>query len=207
MFTGLIQDVGAVVTFTPRGKEASLTVRTGLDLGRVSLGDSIAVDGACLTVTELGQDRFSAVLSEETLRRTTFQDMVPGQRVNLEAALRMGDALGGHMVQGHVDGVGEFLRSETIEDGWDLTYRIPSDLLDTVVEKGSIAIDGVSLTVARLENDEVTIAVIPHTGEKTNLLDRQPGARINVETDMIGKYVRRYLTRMSAAGLEPDSGS
>ena len=196
MFTGLIQDVGAVVTFTPRGKEASLTVRTGLDLGRVSLGDSIAVDGACLTVTELGEDRFSAVLSEETLRRTTFQDMVPGQRVNLEAALRMGDALGGHMVQGHVDGVGEFLRSETIEDGWDLTYRIPSDLLDTVVEKGSIAVDGVSLTVNHCDGGGFGVTIIPHTEALTHLIDRRVGENVNLEMDILGKYVVAAIRRM-----------
>ncbi|MGM0577482.1 MAG: riboflavin synthase [Myxococcota bacterium] len=200
MFTGLIEDVGRLDRLERQGREARLTVGTSIDMDGVALGDSIAVNGACLTAVAKGDGWFRADVSEETLRRTNLGDLKPGDRVNLERALRVGDRMGGHMVQGHVDGVGRLVERTKVGDGWELTWEIPEDLLDTVVEKGSIALDGVSLTVAHLDGARVTVAVVPHTGEHTNMLDRPIGAPTNVETDLVGKYVRRSLERLGGGG-------
>lgn len=200
MFTGLIQDVGAVEGLRRSGRDGRLTVRCALPLGDVALGDSVAVDGACLTVVATERDRFEADVSEETLRRTKLAGIRRGDPVNLELALRLGDRVGGHLVQGHVDGVGRLVARVPSGGGFELTYEIPEELLDTVVTKGSIALDGVSLTVARLEGRRVTVAVVPHTGARTTLVETRVGSAINVETDLLGKYVRRVLMRASGGG-------
>ncbi len=171
-----------------------------LPLAEVRLGDSIAVDGACLTVVELGPGRFSADLSEETMRRTAFANAKSGQLVHLERALRLGDRLGGHLVQGHVDAVGTVASVAAVGDGFEVTWELPEALLDTVVEKGSIAIDGASLTIATLCGTRVSAAIVPHTATRTTLTRKAAGAPVNVETDMIGKYVRRSLERSAATG-------
>ena len=163
MFTGLIEDVGTIERLNRTARGAKVTVRCRLDLAVVAIGDSIAVDGACLTAVAKRGQTFDADVSEETLRRTKLGSARVGDPVNLEQALRLGDRLGGHLVQGHVDGVGRLVGHEAVGEGWDVTYEIPEDLLDTVVEKGSIALDGISLTVARLEGRRVTGAVVPHT--------------------------------------------
>lgn len=196
MFTGLIEDVGEISALSRRGPEARLRVRTAIDLGEVQLGDSIAVDGACLTVVAMGGDWFEADVSDETLKRTSLSGARVGTPVNLEQALRVGDRLGGHLVQGHVDGVGKLTAIDAVGDGWEITWELPEDLLDTVVEKGSITIDGVSLTVARLAGPRVTVAVVPHTAQETTVTRKPIGGPVNVETDLIGKYVRRVLTRV-----------
>ena len=183
MFTGLIQDVGTVETITRHGKEARLTIRTILSMDDWKIGDSVAVNGTCLTVTAMEQGHFATDLSDETLKRTGFAQAKSGDRVNLELALRFSDRLGGHLVQGHVDGVGRLVARRKVGDGWELTYELPEALLDTVVEKGSITIDGVSLTIAALDDSRVMIAVIPHTADQTNLLDRRVGDGVNIETD------------------------
>jgi riboflavin synthase len=200
MFTGLIEDLGKIESIAPRERGARLTISTALPLGEVQLGDSIAVDGACLTVVALGGARFSADLSEETLRRTAFAGARPGHPVHLERALRLGDRLGGHLVQGHVDAVGKVAGVATVGDGFEVSWDLPDALLDTVVEKGSIAIDGVSLTVATLRGSRISAAIVPHTATRTTLTRKAAGASVNVETDMIGKYVRRSLERNAAAG-------
>lgn len=200
MFTGLVQDVGTIRRLERRGREARIVVETALDPASIAIGDSVAVDGACLTSVATGGGAFEAMLSEETLKRTAFSERKPGDRVNLEPALRLGDRLGGHLVQGHVDGVGRLVRRDRVGEGWDLAWELPEECLDTVVEKGSIALDGVSLTVARLEGRRVTVAVVAHTASATNLLDRAIGAPVHVETDLVGKYVRRLLDRRSGGG-------
>jgi riboflavin synthase len=149
---------------------------------------------------ELGPGKFSADLSEETMRRTAFANAKSGQLVHLERALRLGDRLGGHLVQGHVDAVGTVASVAAVGDGFEVTWELPEALLDTVVEKGSIAIDGVSLTIATLCGARVSAAIVPHTATRTTLTRKAAGAPVNVETDMIGKYVRRSLERSAATG-------
>ena len=197
MFTGLIQDVGTLEGIHRRGPEARFTIRTNLAMEEWKIGDSVAVNGTCLTVTTMEPGRFTTDLSDETLKRTSFDQARTGDRVNLELALRLSDRLGGHLVQGHVDQVGHVAAQRSVGDGWELSYDLPESLLDTVVEKGSITIDGVSLTIATLAGARITVAVIPHTAEQTNLLDRSVGDRVNIETDLVAKYVRRTLDRLS----------
>lgn len=207
MFTGLIEDVGTLKRRTSRPDGARVAFETAIDLDAVAIGDSVAVNGVCLTVVLKAGRQFFADVSAETLARTTLGGLALGARVNLEQALRVGDRLGGHLVQGHVDGVGRFVDTRRVGDGWDLTFELPEALLSQVVEKGSIALDGVSLTVARLEDPRVTIAVVPHTGAMTNLMALAIGAPVNVETDVIGKYVERVLGRGrgAAEGLTRES--
>ncbi len=209
MFTGLIQDIGRVEAREARSQGAVLRVKTALDLGEIAVGDSVAVNGVCLTVVarDPTSGRLGMDVSRETLARSNLGSLAPGAGVNLELALRLGDRLGGHIVQGHVDGVGHLRGRERVGDGWELTYEVPDELLGAVVPKGSIAFDGVSLTVARLEGARVTVAVIPHTGGETTLTDRPVGASVNVETDILGKYVLRALGRLGAEGAAPKGAS
>jgi len=200
MFTGLIEDIGVLTAIERHPKGAKVTVRCHLPMNEVEIGDSIALDGACMTVVAMTDDGFTIDVSQESLQRTTLGDVSVGARVHLERALCLGDRLGGHLVQGHVDGVGKKVGQETVGEGWNITWSIPDALLDTVVHKGSITIDGVSLTVATLQGDRVTVAVVPHTGAMTTLAERPVGSAVNVETDLVGKYVRRILTRGAAEG-------
>ena len=193
MFTGIIVDVGRITAYEAQSKGARVTVATGLDTRAFNVGDSIAVNGVCLTAVSLKPGEFSADVSVETLNRTTLSALPVGTPVNLEPALRVGDPLGGHMVQGHVDGVGEWIDSRVEGEFTNITFRIPERLMSTIVEKGSIALDGISLTVADLVANTVVVAVVPHTLAKTNLGSMGPGHSVNVETDIIGKYVRRTL--------------
>lgn len=187
MFTGIVEEVGEV-SGVKGDRYVFAATRV---LGDVRLGDSIAVDGCCLTVVEhdAGSSTWSADISSETRRRTTLDRWAPGQRVNLERAARVGDRLGGHVVQGHVDAIGE-----VVVPAPDLRVRLPEALLRYVVEKGSIAIDGVSLTVATVHDDGVTIALIPHTCAVTTLGDRAAGDPVNIEVDIMAKYVERLAT-------------
>lgn len=199
MFTGLIEDIGELATISRHAKGARVRIGCALPLEEVAIGDSIAVDGACLTVVSMGDASFTVDVSLETLERTTLGHIKKGTRVHLERALRLGDRLGGHLVQGHVDGVGEKVGEQRVGEGWMLTWRVPDALLSTVVLKGSITIDGVSLTVAKLEDDRVSVAVVPHTAAMTTLVERPIGSHVNVETDLLGKYVQRILARSGAA--------
>ncbi len=195
MFTGLIEDIGVLVAIERHAKGAKLRVQTQLPMDEVQIGDSIAVDGACLTVVTMESGSFSVDVSLETLQKTTLGAAKAGSHVHLERALCLGDRLGGHLVQGHVDGVGEKVASEQVGEGWMVSWSIPEALLDSVVLKGSITIDGVSLTVAKLEGSRISVALVPHTGKMTTLVDAPIGAQVNIETDLIGKYVHRILTR------------
>ena len=193
MFTGLIQDVGHVTSLRPHGKGAVLTISCSIDLETVEIGESIAVNGACLTVIEKSQGAFKADLSPETLARTSLNQLKSGSLVNLERALRLGDRLGGHLVQGHVDGVGTLEAVTEVGESWEVTWRLPAELMLSVIHKGSIALDGVSLTVAKLDGQLVTAAVVPHTALMTAITRTPIGSAVNVETDMIGKYVQRLV--------------
>ncbi len=200
MFTGIIQDVGRVRELERRGGDARARIGVErLDLGRVALGDSIAVAGVCLTVVALGADEFAADLSGETLQLTTAATWSVGQRVNLEPALRTGDALGGHLVVGHVDGIAQVTRREEDARSLRLRLRAPDGLERYIARKGSVALDGVSLTVNAVHGDEFEINLVPHTLAVTTLAALTSDARVNLEIDLIARYVER-LTQYSNAG-------
>ncbi|HEX2817904.1 MAG TPA: riboflavin synthase [Phenylobacterium sp.] len=192
MFTGLIEDLGAVAAVTPVPQGMRLLVRTRLT--GLTHGASIAVDGACLTAIELPEGAFAADLSAETLQRTTLGALKPGDPVNLERPLALGDRLGGHMVLGHVDGVGQIVARETVGNGERVTLKLPEGLAKYVVEKGSIALDGISLTVNSLKGlDEIELFIIPETLRATTWGAKPVGAKVNVEADILGKHVARLL--------------
>lgn len=195
MFTGLVEEVGKVTGIQRVGGKRRLTVAAKNLMRELKIGDSIAVSGVCLTAVENSPDQFGADLAEETWLRTSFSRITEGALVNLELPMKADGRMGGHIVQGHVDGTGKFLGLEKIpgaDDFW-LHIEIPQELERYVVFKGSIAIEGISLTVARVEDNRVTIAVIPHTCEMTNLQSLKPGDPINLETDIIAKYVEKMI--------------
>ena len=192
MFTGLVEAVGDVVSLA-RGEDGAATIEVASPLaGELSPGDSVAVSGACLTAREIDGDRFRADIVEETLRRTTLGELDAGAKVNLELPLRASDRLGGHIVLGHVDGVGE-VRAR--RESGEIEVEISDGLSRYVVEKGSIALDGVSLTVAALDGDTLTVALIPATREATTLGEAAVGRRLNVEVDVLAKHVERLVVR------------
>jgi riboflavin synthase len=193
MFTGIVEERGEVAA----RDGARLRVRAQEVLEGVALGDSIAVNGCCLTVVGFGDDWWDADVSDETYARTSLGSLAPGEPVNLERPVRPVDRLGGHIVQGHVDAVGTIVRPVP-----DLRVRMPSDLLRYVVEKGSITVDGVSLTVVDVLPDGFSVAVIPHTAEVTTLGVRRPGDLVNLEVDVVAKYVERLLVP-TGAGQDP----
>ena len=188
MFTGIINEVGSVERADHEAEGLELTIQSSYS--DLELGESVAVDGACLTVQELSDGTFQAHVIRTSLDRTRFADYVPGQRVNLERALRLGDRLGGHLVQGHVDGLGQVEKVAEREDARLLNIRVPPSVGRTSVPQGSITVDGVSLTVnAKLEPDLIQISLIPYTLQHTTLGERRVGDRVHLEADTIGKYV------------------
>jgi riboflavin synthase len=191
MFTGLIQCVGKVTRFQRDGSGGAHLDITASDLKReVELGDSIAIDGVCLTVVEFKLDRLTFQTGPETLQRTTLGDRVQGDSVNLEPALCMGDALGGHLVTGHVDAVGRIQTRIESGDWQTIWFEFPGVLQDLIVEKGSIAIDGISLTVVAVEALRFSVMLIPHTLTHTTMGKKATGSRVNLETDLIAKHVQ-----------------
>lgn len=195
MFTGLIQEVGTVRRLETRGPEAALTVGCSNALEGARHGDSISVDGACLTVESLSSESFTAFISAETLGKTTLGGLRPGDAVNLEPSLALGDRLGGPLVQGHVEGVGTVRSLTPVGSGWTLALELPPGLEEAVIPKGSIALAGVSLTVAAISRGRLEVALIPATLRGTTLASWKPGVRVNVETDLVGRYILSYLKR------------
>jgi riboflavin synthase len=194
MFTGIIQDIGCIRTLEARGGDLRLGIAVGsLDLGRQRLGDSIAVSGVCLTVIALEPPAFFADVSRETLGLTTLGDAVVGRRVNLEAALRAGEPLGGHLVSGHVDGIATVLERSGDARSQRLRLRAPAGLARYIARKGSVALDGVSLTVNAVAGAEFDINLVPHTLAVTTLGDLGAGDRVNIEIDTIARYAERLL--------------
>jgi riboflavin synthase len=193
VFTGLIEDVGVVESLERTGDGAKLRIASSLT-GELALGDSIAVNGCCLTATPVDGDRFESEAMNQTLEITALDSVEQGSRVNLELAMKVGDRLGGHIVQGHVDGVGTVTSVE--DDGFARRVRVdlPAQLLLYVVDKGSITLSGVSLTVAELGDSWAEVSLIPETLERTNLGDLAPGDRLNVECDVVAKYVERLMS-------------
>jgi riboflavin synthase len=194
MFTGLVEELGTVRAVIPNGSGARLEIEAATVLDDAVLGASIAVNGCCLTAVELGQGWWAADAVEETLRRTSLGALEAGDRVNLERPVRPTDRLGGHIVQGHVDGVGEIAERETLADGSTRVAIAAEDtILRYIVEKGSIAVDGVSLTVVRVDEKTFEFALIPHTATVTTLGIKGPGDPVNLEVDLVAKYVERLM--------------
>jgi riboflavin synthase len=206
MFTGIVEELGAVAAVRRRAAGARLDIRCRTVMEDLREGASIAVNGVCLTAVDLRSDSFSADLAPETLRRSNLGDLRPGSRVNLERPLSPSARLSGHIVQGHVDGTGELLSLEALGDeNWWLRVRVPADLDPFLVYKGSIAIDGISLTIAALEGDVLSVTIIPHTYRNTTLGACQPGARLNLECDVLAKHVEKLLRKLDLkAGLSID---
>jgi riboflavin synthase len=205
MFTGIIEAIGTIQSITPKGGDVRVYVKTGkLDLGDVKLGDSIAVNGVCLTAVELPGDGFWADVSRETLARTGFVDLKTGSRVNLEKALTPTSRLGGHLVSGHVDGVGEIISREDNARAVQFRIRAPRELAKYIALKGSITVDGTSLTVNGVNGADFELTIVPHTLVETIMADYRPGRRVNLEVDLLARYLERLLLGDKAA--EP-SGS
>lgn len=194
MFTGIVQDVGKVLALEPRGGDTRLTVAVDrLELARIATGDSLCVQGCCLTVLDIRKKSFNADLSRETLALTTLGELEPGSPVNLEPALRAGDPLGGHLVSGHVDGVGRVVEATPDARSLRLVIEAPLALSRYVARKGSVAVDGVSLTVNEVDGARFGVNLIPHTLAVTTLGALRAGARVNLEVDPIARYVERLI--------------
>lgn len=194
MFTGIISALGEIREADIVAGDGRFVFTTGkLDLSGVKPGDSIAVNGACLTVTELLADGFAADLSRETLECTTLGQQAPGATINLEPALCLGDALGGHLVTGHVDGVGTVAELQPAGDSLNLSIEVPDELARFVVQKGSVCVDGTSLTVNAVSGNRFSVMIIPHTQVETIIGSYRPGTRVNIEVDMIARYLERLV--------------
>ncbi len=200
MFTGIIEDLGTVQSVERHPKGARLVVRTALPVGRFAIGDSIAVSGTCLTVTAKGRGTITMDVVAETLRRTIMGGLKPGDRVNLERCLTLEKLLGGHLIAGHVDGVGRLISIKPEGDSRLCTFEALATETRYMIEKGSVAIDGVSLTVFAVRNRRFSCALIPHTLNMTTLGLKKPGAPVNIESDMLGKYVERFVSNRGANG-------
>ena len=194
MFTGIVEEVGQVRRLLTRQAGARFEVECNLVLSDAAPGASIAVNGVCLTAVEVGPSHFAMDLAPETLDRSNLGDLQTGSLVNLERPVLTTGRLSGHIVQGHVDGTGELVSLETLGDGnWWLRVKVPAELDRYMIHKGSISLDGISLTIAALSGNIVSVAIIPHTYDVTNLRTRKPGDRINIEVDLIAKYVEKLL--------------
>jgi riboflavin synthase len=202
MFTGIVEELGTIRKIATAKDGARLEVSAKTVLSDAKSGDSIAVNGVCLTVVDYAADWFAADVSAETLRRTSLKQARTGSRVNLERAMAATSRFGGHIVQGHVDGTGEFLEAKAAGNGWAVRIGFPPELARYIVEKGSITVDGISLTVAALGADWFEIAVIPHTWNVTNLSSLARGATVNLEVDIIAKYVERMVGAYSVPSKE-----
>ncbi len=200
MFTGIISAIGNIIAIEPKGGDCRLTINTGkLALADTLLGDSIAVNGVCLTAMEFGKQHFSADVSSETLSRTTLHTAVVGTPVNLELALTPTTRLGGHIVSGHVDGIGELIERKTDARSIRLAFKAPDKLAKYIAEKGSITINGISLTVNAVNGAEFSVNIVPHTLQETTLSSIQVGDKVNLEVDLLARYMERLLLGDAAA--------
>lgn len=200
MFTGLIEDTGRVAAFSRRGEAGLLTVESALPMAEIAIGDSIAVNGACLTVTEKGGRAVIFDVSPESIARTTIGRLRSGNRVNLERALKLGDRFGGHIVSGHIDCCGRLTRTEKRSGNHQLHFSLPPENSRYLIEKGSVTIDGISLTVNAVSQGAFSVNIIPHTFVNTTLEQIRNGDEVNIETDIIGKYVERLLQPWNPGG-------
>ena len=205
MFTGIIEEVGVVKSIRMGAQSAVITIQAEKVMEDIHVGDSIATNGVCLTVTSFDKNSYSVDVMHETLRRTNLGTLKSGSRVNLERAMAADGRFGGHIVAGHVDDPGTITSMEKDDNAIWITIRTTPAVLKYIVEKGSIAIDGISLTVARVDDKSFAVSVIPHTGANTTLLEKKPGNTVNLETDMVGKYVEKLL-RYEESKEKPQSG-
>tara|TARA_Y100001956_G_scaffold81694_1_gene100028 strand:+ start:6680 stop:7333 length:654 start_codon:yes stop_codon:yes gene_type:complete len=204
MFTGIVEAVGTLTAITPKGEDISVTVNAGkLDMGDVKLGDSIATNGVCLTVVAFSENSYTADLSLETLKKTGFADYQAGDKVNLEKAMLPTTRFGGHIVSGHVDGVGEIVERNLVGRAIEFWVAMPQELSKYVAEKGSITVDGISLTVNALRKNAFKLTIVPHTGEETTIADFNVGRKVNLEVDVLARYMERLLT--SQQEQQPES--
>jgi len=207
MFTGLVEEVGRIARIEKRPEGAHLFVRARIVTEGTRLGDSISVDGACLTVVHVEPSMFAVDCMAETLATTTIGSRRSGDRVNLERAMALGDRLGGHLVLGHVDGVGEIRSVRKRGIAWELQLGFPADLRPYMAPKGSVAVDGVSLTITDVQGDEFGLGIIPHTLQQTTLHDVTAGRRVNLEADVLARYVRQSLLTARGEAEDPTGGS
>lgn len=204
MFTGIVEGKGEIKEIKKTGKGVVLSIEAPFDLSNDKIGDSIAVNGICLTATEIRGSLFSADVSAETISRTSLAEIGTGNAVNLERALKAGDRFGGHIVTGHIDGKGKIIRRETRGESVYLEISADEGILRLIVEKGSVAIDGISLTVNSVQNNSFSLNIIPHTMEITTLCSAKTGDEVNIETDIIGKYVERLTMGKKNGGVNMD---
>jgi len=195
MFTGIIEELGTVQRLDRGSNSCQIAIQAKKVLEDVKLGDSIAINGVCLTVTSFDKEQFTADMMAETLAKTNLKDLGSGHRINLERASRLGDRMGGHLVQGHVDAVGTIVEQQKVDIAMVLRIKAPVEILRYLVAKGSVAIDGISLTVVAVLADSFTISIIPHTAKMTTLGFKKTGDTVNLEADIIGRYVEKLLKR------------
>ena len=193
MFTGIIEGLGTITAVHPSGQGSRMTITSDFDLDGTRIGDSIAVNGACLTAVTLQGRQFTVDVSPETLQRSVLGKIKIGERINLERALRLSDRLDGHLVSGHVDGMGILKERRTRSNAIIITYTVPPQLARYMIEKGSVAVDGTSLTINRCDQKSFDVSIIPHTAGLTTIGLKKVGDAVNIETDMIGKYVERFV--------------
>lgn len=193
MFTGLVEEIGVVQSVLKGSKSAKITIKANKVLEDVKLGDSISTNGVCLTVTDFKHNTFSVDVMAETMRRSSLKNLTPGSKVNLERALSLGDRLGGHLVSGHIDGTGIISSLDKEDNAVWVTIKPSTQLLKYIIHKGSIAIDGISLTVAYVDETVFKVSIIPHTKDATILLYKSIGDEVNLECDMIGKYIEKLM--------------
>lgn len=194
MFTGIIQEIGTVKSIVKGDKSAKLTIQANQIFTDLKLGDSVAVNGVCLTVSNLSGELFEADTMAETLNRTDLGTLKSGSKVNLERAMSVNDRFGGHIVSGHIDGTGTITNTKRNDNAIEITTSTTRKITRYIVEKGSVAIDGISLTVVKVWDDHFQVSVIPHTGKSTTLLNKSAGSTVNIENDIVGKYIERFCT-------------
>ncbi len=206
MFTGIIEGFGYLRAMRPTGQGTRFAIESEFELDRVKLGDSIAVNGACLTAVSLDGRRFEVDVAPESIARTTFAKARIGERMNLERALRLSDRLDGHLVSGHIDGTAVISGKQVHSNAIIVTFSVDSSLSNYMIKKGSVAIDGISLTINNCSRDAFDVSIIPHTAKLTTIGFKEPGETVNIETDMIGKYVEKFLTsgRIPGGGEETE---
>ncbi len=202
MFTGIIEGFGTISGIKPSGQSRRMAINADYELDNTKIGDSIAVNGACLTVVSFSGKRFEVDLSPETVAKTTLGKAKIGDRLNLERALCISDRIDGHLVSGHIDGIGKIKSRKTEENAIIITFNIPESVSYYIIKKGSVAVDGISLTVNECDHESFQVSIIPHTAKLTTLGFKKISDSVNVETDMIGKYVERFVTQTKASGNE-----
>jgi riboflavin synthase len=206
MFTGIIEGLGTITQIQPFGPGRRFTIDSDFVLDQTKIGDSIAVSGACLTVVAIDDGRIQVDVSPETLEKTTFGRAKPGDRVNLERALRLCDRIDGHLVSGHIDGLGIVKLKEKSGNAVIVAIEVPKPLFRYMIAKGSVAVDGISLTINRCDRNRFEVSIIPHTAKLTTINLKKTGAPVNIESDMIGKYVERFVAERQHTGSHSESG-